>query len=143
MRGTCTKIWKFNGRNGVGGGLGGGRRGLVLRLSVSLQACISLDFLEIVLDFEFVCFSGHLMVQVNAQVMTRDENKGGWVPLGRGGVSRVCLLRHSLPVSPDDVDTLTKYEYHILGVLDQCVSINFLLETSIILTDRQVPEVLM
>ena len=83
------------------------------------------------------------MVQVNAQVMTRDENKGGWVPLGRGGVSRVCLLRHSLPVSPDDVDTLTKYEYHILGVLDQCVSINFLLETSIILTDRQVPEVLM
>ena len=33
------------------------------------------------------------MVEVSAQVMTRDESKGGWVPLGRGGVSRVCLIK--------------------------------------------------
>ena len=33
------------------------------------------------------------MVEVGAQVMTRDESKGGWVPLGRGGVSRVCLIK--------------------------------------------------
>ena len=81
------------------------------------------------------------MVEVNAQVMTRDESKGGWVPLGRGGVSRVGLVKRRPPLPPPppplcgggggatvpppsvvaDVGGYP-YEYSIHGVLDQSVS---------------------
>ena len=88
------------------------------------------------------------MVEVNAQVMTRDESKGGWVPLGRGGVSRVGLVKRRPPLPPPppplcgggggatvpppppsssvaDVSGY-QYEYSIHGVLDQSVSYSFI-----------------
>lgn len=34
-------------------------------------------------------------MHVKAQVMTRDESTGGWVPLGGGGMSLVGLQRNS------------------------------------------------
>ena len=38
-------------------------------------------------------FSGEYLVQVSAQVMTRDESTGGWVPMGGGGLSKVKLCK--------------------------------------------------
>ena len=32
-------------------------------------------------------------MQVSAQVMTRDESTGGWVPMGGGGLSNVKLCK--------------------------------------------------
>ena len=36
-------------------------------------------------------------MQVSAQVMTRDDSTGGWVPMGGGGLSRVRLCKLSPP----------------------------------------------
>ena len=87
------------------------------------------------------------MVEVNAQVMTRDESKGGWVPLGRGGVSRVGLVKRRPPLPPPPPTALCgggggatvppssssaadvggyPYEYSIHGVLDQSVRFCFI-----------------
>ena len=90
------------------------------------------------------------MVEVNAQVMTRDESKGGWVPLGRGGVSRVGLVKRRPPLPPPPPPPLCgggggggvtvppapsssaadvggyPYEYSIHGVLDQSGSYSFI-----------------
>ena len=33
------------------------------------------------------------MVHVKAQVMVRDDSKGGWVPMGGGGMSIIGLCR--------------------------------------------------
>jgi len=37
---------------------------------------------------------------VKAQVMTRDDSSGGWVPLGGGGVSVVGVRRTAAPPPP-------------------------------------------
>lgn len=39
--------------------------------------------------------SGNYLVRVRAQVMTRDDSSGGWVPLGGGGLSNVSVRRRS------------------------------------------------
>ena len=64
--------------------------------------------------------SDDYLVVVNAQVMIRDENKGGWVPLGRGGLSRVGLRRRLLRNRCATADS--HHEYRIHGILDQSVS---------------------
>ncbi|WAR19128.1 SPRE2-like protein [Mya arenaria] len=48
------------------------------------------------------------LVRVQAQVMTRDDSSGGWVPMGGGGLSYVGLVRR---VKPEE----SKSEYLILG----------------------------
>jgi len=58
--------------------------------------------------------SGPFLVRVRAQVMTRDDSSGGWVPLGGGGLSNVSVRKRI----PD------KNEYLIQGkmISDQSVS---------------------
>lgn len=75
-----------------------------------------------------LCFcSGNYLVRVRAQVMTRDDSTGGWVPMGGGGLSNVSVRKRGLtadPTIPDDV----KHEYLIFGkrISDQTVSITSL-----------------
>ncbi|GFY73326.1 sprouty-related, EVH1 domain-containing protein 2 [Trichonephila inaurata madagascariensis] len=60
---------------------------------------------------------GNSLVRVRAQVMTRDDSTGGWVPMGAGGLSFVSVCKGSVS-SEDD-----KVEYLIFGrrVADQSV----------------------
>ncbi|KAG8201796.1 hypothetical protein JTE90_027279 [Oedothorax gibbosus] len=60
---------------------------------------------------------GNYLVRVRAQVMTRDDSTGGWVPMGAGGLSHVSVCRGSVS-SEDD-----KVEYLIYGkrIADQTV----------------------
>ena len=58
------------------------------------------------------------MVRVKAQVMTRDESTGGWVPLGRGGMSVVGLRRLT---TATDKDVTTEYRLHGQRIADQSV----------------------
>ena len=64
-------------------------------------------------------FSDDYLVRVKAQVMTRDDATGGWVPMGIGGLSIVGLRK--LVVCGEDV----RHEYLIHGqrISDQSVSI--------------------
>jgi len=66
----------------------------------------------------FVFIRDDCVVRVKAQVMTRDESTGGWVPLGRGGMS-VVGLRRLITASGEDVTT----EYRLQGqrIADQSV----------------------
>ena len=66
----------------------------------------------------YVHFRDDCLVRVKAQVMTRDESTGGWVPLGRGGMS-VVGLRRLITVTGEDVTT----EYRLQGqrIADQSV----------------------
>ncbi|XP_039279300.1 sprouty-related, EVH1 domain-containing protein 1 isoform X2 [Nilaparvata lugens] len=54
---------------------------------------------------------GIYLVRVRAQVMTRDDSTGGWVPMGGGGLSNVSVRKRI--VHPTDTDT--KHEYLIFG----------------------------
>lgn len=38
-------------------------------------------------------YSGNYLVRVRAQVMTRDDSSGGWVPLSGGGLANVSVRR--------------------------------------------------
>lgn len=85
--------------------------------------------------------SEEYLVLVKAQVMTRDDSKGGWFPLEKGGMSRVGLRKlvlHAAPLnsnaapcgsapSPQAPPSDIKHEYHIHGtqIVDQTVSISF------------------
>lgn len=40
---------------------------------------------------------GNYLVRVRAQVMTRDDSSGGWVPLGGGGLANVSVRRRLIP----------------------------------------------
>jgi len=51
-------------------------------------------------------------------VMTRDESTGGWVPLGRGGMSVVGLRRL---ISTTTEDVTTEYRLHGQRIADQSV----------------------
>jgi len=66
----------------------------------------------------FVFIRDDCVVRVKAQVMTRDESTGGWVPLGRGGMS-VVGLRRLITANGEDVTT----EYRLQGqrIADQSV----------------------
>ncbi|RZF41020.1 hypothetical protein LSTR_LSTR002652 [Laodelphax striatellus] len=54
---------------------------------------------------------GIYLVRVRAQVMTRDDSTGGWVPMGGGGLSNVSVRKRI--IHPTDTDT--KHEYLIFG----------------------------
>lgn len=64
--------------------------------------------------------SGNYLVRVRAQVMTRDDSTGGWVPMGAGGLSNVSVCKGSVPGEDD------KIEYLICGrrITDHTVSFN-------------------
>ncbi len=62
--------------------------------------------------------SDDCLVRVKAQVMTRDDSTGGWVPMGGGGMSKVGL--HKLASS--DADQLHEYLIHGQRIADQSVS---------------------
>jgi len=49
------------------------------------------------------------VLRVKAQVMTRDDSTGGWVPMGGGGMSVIGLCRVFLDESRD------VFEYLIQG----------------------------
>ena len=61
-------------------------------------------------------------MRVQAQVMTRDDSSGGWVPMGGGGLSNVGLVRRLKPATED---TSRRNEYLIYGqrIADNSVSI--------------------
>ncbi|XP_060535876.1 sprouty-related, EVH1 domain-containing protein 1 isoform X2 [Cylas formicarius] len=59
---------------------------------------------------------GNYLVRVRAQVMSRDDSSGGWVPLGGGGLSNVSVRKRprpqgSAPGPPDK----PKHDYLIYG----------------------------
>lgn len=60
---------------------------------------------------------GNFLVRVRAQVMTRDDSTGGWVPMGGGGLSNVSVRKRI--ISEED----TKPEYLICGkrISDQTI----------------------
>ncbi|GAB6020514.1 hypothetical protein CHUAL_003199 [Chamberlinius hualienensis] len=55
-------------------------------------------------------YGGSCLVLVCAQVMTRDDSSGGWVPMGGGGLSNVSVRKRLLPADEDN-----KHEYLICG----------------------------
>ncbi|KAG1682023.1 Sprouty-related, EVH1 domain-containing protein 1 [Nymphon striatum] len=63
---------------------------------------------------------GNYLVHVRAQVMTRDDSTGGWVPMGGGGLSNVYVRRK---ISQADEEG---YEYQIYGnrLSDQSVTMS-------------------
>ncbi|KAK4873189.1 hypothetical protein RN001_015218 [Aquatica leii] len=63
-------------------------------------------------------FGGYL-VRVRAQVMSRDDSSGGWVPLGGGGLSNVSVRkrpRASPSSAPGQEVTKPKHDYLIYGI---------------------------
>jgi len=60
-------------------------------------------------------------VHVKAQVMTRDDSSGGWVPLGGGGVS-VVGVRCSVP--PPQQRQLRAYSIYGCRMTDRSVLYN-------------------
>jgi sprouty-related EVH1 domain-containing protein len=76
--------------------------------------------------FTSLIFSDETLVRVQAQVMTRDDSSGGWVPMGGGGLSYVGLVRRVRPAE----DSTCKNEYLILGqrIADNSVCFSQLLK---------------
>lgn len=70
-------------------------------------------------------FSDEYLVRVKAQVMTRDDSTGGWVPMGGGGVSIVGLRKLVITSCSDDI----RHDYLIHGqrMSDKSVSCFLLL----------------
>ncbi|KZC09985.1 Sprouty-related, EVH1 domain-containing protein 2, partial [Dufourea novaeangliae] len=78
---------------------------------------------------------GNYLVRVRAQVMTRDDSSGGWVPLGGGGLANVSVRRratssavtttqsHGSSSSSPPGATKKRHEYLIYGkrITDQAV----------------------
>lgn len=70
---------------------------------------------------------GSYVVRVRAQVMSRDDSSGGWVPLGGGGLSNVSVRKKPRP-TPSNVTGLDplakpKHDYLIYGkrISDQSI----------------------
>ena len=57
--------------------------------------------------------SEDFLVHVKAQVMSRDDNKGGWVPRGAGGMSIISLCR--MPPRSTNPADVTSRELLIYG----------------------------
>lgn len=70
-------------------------------------------------SFSLLSCSVNSLVLVPAQVMTRDDSSGGWVPMGGGGLSKVSVRKRMVPSEEDN-----KHEYLIFGkrISDQMVS---------------------
>ncbi|XP_022244561.1 sprouty-related, EVH1 domain-containing protein 2-like isoform X2 [Limulus polyphemus] len=68
---------------------------------------------------------GNYLVRVRAQVMTRDDSSGGWVPMGGGGLSNVSVRKRAIP-SEDNL----KHEYFIYGkrTADQSVVLSCIIK---------------
>lgn len=73
------------------------------------------------LIFLYFC-SGNYLVRVRAQVMSRDDSSGGWVPLEGGGLSNVSVRKRlgTGPATgqgpPDSTQTTKpKHDYLIYG----------------------------
>ena len=64
------------------------------------------------LHLTYFCFSGTHLVRVRAQVMTREDSTGGWVPLGGGGLSHVAVRKRKIH---HEEDPPCKHEYLICG----------------------------
>lgn len=69
---------------------------------------------------------GNCLVRVRAQVMTRDDSTGGWVPLGGGGLSSVSVRKRDLQAStaaPPGSDSTPGPcgSYHITGEREAAV----------------------
>lgn len=52
----------------------------------------------------FVFCSGNYLVRVHAQVMTRDDSSGGWVPLSGGGLANVSVRRRVTPSGVNQIN---------------------------------------
>lgn len=39
-----------------------------------------------------------MLVRLRAVAMERDDNSEGWVPIGAGGLSNVCVVKRAIPV---------------------------------------------
>ncbi|XP_054715078.1 sprouty-related, EVH1 domain-containing protein 2-like [Uloborus diversus] len=67
---------------------------------------------------------GMSLVRVRAQVMTRDDSTGGWVPLGAGGLSHVSVCRNS------SIEETERTEYLIFGkrIADQSVILSCIIK---------------
>ncbi|KAK2162653.1 hypothetical protein LSH36_94g01031, partial [Paralvinella palmiformis] len=77
--------------------------------------------------FHFCC-SDDYVVRVKAQVMTRDDSTGGWVPMGGGGMSIVGLRK--LVISTGD-DIHHEYLIHGERIADQSVVLNCVLKKDV------------
>lgn len=68
------------------------------------------------------------LVQVQAQVMTRDDSSGGWVPMGGGGLSNVGLRRLSRPGNNGEETPLTEYLIYGERIVDKSVVLDCVLK---------------
>lgn len=75
---------------------------------------------------------GDYLVRVRAQVMTRDDSSGGWVPHSGGGLSHVCLKR--ILISHNGGSELERHkDYIIYGerITDQYVVLSCVIKKDI------------
>ncbi|ODN04332.1 Sprouty-related, EVH1 domain-containing protein 2 [Orchesella cincta] len=63
---------------------------------------------------------GQYLVRVRAQVMTRDDSTGGWVPLGGGGLSNVSVCKR--------IQDKNEYLIHGKRISDQSVVLSCLIK---------------
>jgi len=58
---------------------------------------------------QIYCFKNRKdsLVRVRAQVMTRDDSSGGWVPMDGGGLSNVSVRKRILPIHAAIVAAVT------------------------------------
>ncbi|ELU07735.1 hypothetical protein CAPTEDRAFT_34948, partial [Capitella teleta] len=83
--------------------------------------------------------SEEFLVQVKAQVMIRDDSKGGWFPMEKGGMSRVGLRKLALhptnlaQTNSTGMQADLRHEYHIFGtqIVEQTVVLNCILNKNI------------
>lgn len=79
------------------------------------------------IKISFPPFSADVLVTVRAQVMTRDENAGGWLALDGGGLAIVSVRRRPrLTPITDEAGNIQTHEYIIYGqrISDQSVRVH-------------------
>ncbi|PVD26125.1 hypothetical protein C0Q70_13793 [Pomacea canaliculata] len=74
--------------------------------------------------------TGDYLVEVQAQVMTRDDSTQCWVPMGGGGLSTVKLCKYSR-LSPSNSDLRTEYVIQGERIADKSVVLNCVLKKDI------------
>ena len=68
------------------------------------------------------CFSEDYLVQVQAQVMTRDDSTQCWVPMGGGGLSTVKLCKLARGRRSPSTEQKPEYVIHGERLADKSVS---------------------
>ncbi|XP_064600580.1 sprouty-related, EVH1 domain-containing protein 2-like [Liolophura sinensis] len=71
------------------------------------------------------------LVQVRAQVMTRDDSTGGWVPMEGGGLSLVGLKKLLLTTTGSESDTRSEYLIFGQRIADDSVVLDCVLKKDI------------